>query len=96
MVFLKGKRYSTTRESGWVGWLGGFGGCFFFLANKSSLKRNIFYCIINQKKHAGLKKGKEKNQTILLISNSESKHKKLILAYELYDKKHFDDKKINN
>jgi len=39
MVFLKGKHYST---------MGGLVGCF-FLANKSSLKHNIFYCIINQK-----------------------------------------------
>lgn len=48
MVFLKGKHCSTTRGLGvWLGWALFFWGVFF--ANKSSLKHNIFYCIINQK-----------------------------------------------
>lgn len=85
MGFLKGKHCGTARG----------GGCFVWvLANKSALKHNIFYCIINQKSMPAWKKKKKK--TILLISNSESKHRKLILAYELYDKNHFDDKQINN
>lgn len=83
--FLKGKALQHNVRVG-LGW---------FLANKSSLKHNIFYCIINQKSMLVWKKERKK-KTILLISNSESKHRKLILAYELYDKNHFDDKQINN